>query len=128
MSLGFFFRQLVNIPPWPTTALTGQVFIVTGSNIGLGFEAAKHLVRLDAAKVVLAVRAESTGEEAAQKIASATNRPGVTEVWPLELGSYESIKAFIRRMDSMPRLDGLLLNAGVATGSVTDSISTPPFS
>lgn len=82
--------------------------------MGLGFEAAKHLVRLDAAKVILAVRNQAAGEEAAKAIESATQRKGATEVWPLDLAKYESVRAFIRRMDGLPRLDGVSLNAALA--------------
>ena len=40
-------------------SFTGQTVIVTGSNVGLGKGAARHFARLDAEKVILAVRNEA---------------------------------------------------------------------
>ena len=87
--------------------------IITGSNIGLGLEAARHIVRLNAEKVILAVRTISKGEAAAADIAGTTGRDGVCEVWPLDLSSYASVKEFIARAQSLERLDVVIENAGV---------------
>jgi len=46
--------NLVSLPV-PTMKFTGKTIIVTGSNTGIGLEAARYFVRLDAAKVILAV-------------------------------------------------------------------------
>ena len=59
--------------------------MVTGSNVGLGLEAARWFVKLDAAKVILAVRTIEKGEEAKRSIEASTKRKGVVEVWPLDL-------------------------------------------
>ena len=92
----------------------GGTFIVTGSNTGLGYEAAKHFVRLSPAKVILAVRSPAKGEEAKTKIEADTGIKGVAEVWPLDMGSYDSIIAFAEKVNDLERVDAIVENAGVA--------------
>ncbi|ERF69411.1 hypothetical protein EPUS_05956 [Endocarpon pusillum Z07020] len=111
----FLKGQLFTRLPYPETPFTDQVVIVTGSNVGLGFEAAKHCTRLNAAKVILAVRSLDKGNAAKRAIEESTGRRGdVVEVWPLDLSSYASVKAFAQRAMQLPRLDVLLENAGIA--------------
>jgi NAD(P)-dependent dehydrogenase (short-subunit alcohol dehydrogenase family) len=100
-------------PPYPKKRFDDQTIIVTGSNTGLGLEAARHFVRLGAAKVILAVRSIEKGEEAATSIAETEKREGVVEVWKLDLGSYASVKEFAARAATLERLDIVVSNAGV---------------
>lgn len=96
-------------------ACSGNTYIVTGANTGLGFEAAKHLVALGAAKVILGVRNLGAGEMAKAKIQKATGKTNVAEVWALDLTSYDSVKAFAQRaMGTQDRIDALIENAAVA--------------
>ncbi|KUI57218.1 Retinol dehydrogenase 12 [Cytospora mali] len=99
--------------------LNGQTVIVTGSNTGLGKEAARHFTRLGAAKVVLAVRNTKAGEEARADIEASTHcAPGTLEVWHLDLGSHASVKAFAARASTgLDRVDVLCENAGIAPGT-----------
>lgn len=119
MSVSFLMKfisdQLFTSLPYPSTPHTDQTIIVTGANVGLGFEAARHYVRLGAAKVILAVRTVEKGETAKKEIENSEKREGVIEVWPLDLSSYDSVKAFAKRAETLPRLDILLENAGIAT-------------
>lgn len=115
----FLYSQLLVTPSYPTASFAGQVAIVTGSNTGLGLEAARHIVRLGAEKVILAVRNTSKGETAKQSIEESTQRSGVVEVWSLDLSSYESVKQFAKRAQSLQRLDLLLENAGMMQNSFT---------
>ena len=104
--------------PYPTHSFAGQTVIVTGANTGLGFEAAVHYVRLGATKVIIAVRSIEKGEEARREIERRTKATaGVVEVWQLDLSSYESVKNFARKAESLPRIDILLENAGVVSSS-----------
>jgi retinol dehydrogenase-12 len=112
-----FYSQWFITPPYPTESFKDQVIIVTGANVGLGLEAARHFVRLDAAKVIIACRSIEKGEAAKKDIESTTNRTGVVDVWQLDLGSFDSVKAFGKRIESLPRLDVLLENAGVSVQS-----------
>ena len=92
----------------------GATYIVTGANTGLGFECAKHLVRLSSKRVILGVRTLRKGEEAKAKIEAETGRKGVAEVWHLDLTSYDSVKEFAKKVQGLDRVDAIIENAGVA--------------
>ena len=111
--------QARNLPLLATPSTTaGKTYIITGANTGLGFEAAKHLATLGAAKVILAVRNPSAGQAAKLDIETAAGLgpdSDVVQVWPLDLCSYASVRAFANRAgDELERIDGLVLNAAVA--------------
>lgn len=110
----FFYNQFFVTPPTPSQDCTGKTIIVTGSNVGLGKEAARHYVRLNAQKVILACRSLEKGESAKRDIEGTTKRRGVMEVWQLDLGSYESVKEFAERAKSLRRLDSIVENAGIS--------------
>lgn len=119
--LHFLYSQLFLSLPKPSvsdTTFKGRTIIVTGSNVGLGLEAARHFTALGAAKVILAVRNAEKGQTAKNSIEESTNTKGkgIIEVWPLDLSNYASVKAFAQRASSeLERLDVLLENAGIAT-------------
>lgn len=113
--IAFMRSQFFAVPPYPAKKYTNQTIIVTGSNTGLGLEASRHFVRLDAAKVILAVRTLEKGEAAKRSIEQSTGRTGVVEVWQLDLAHYESVKDFARRAQGLERLDILVENAGILT-------------
>jgi NAD(P)-dependent dehydrogenase (short-subunit alcohol dehydrogenase family) len=100
-------------PADPVTLFAGKTVIVTGSNVGLGFEAAVKYVSLDAARVILAVRTIEKGNSAKAAIEARTGKKGTIEVWQLEMSSYDSIRAFVEKAAQLDRLDIALLNAGV---------------
>ncbi|KFY64839.1 hypothetical protein V496_02984 [Pseudogymnoascus sp. VKM F-4515 (FW-2607)] len=110
--------------PLPTQSFAGQTIIVTGSNTGLGFEAALHFVRLNAARVILAVRSVKKGEDAKTSIETSTNRKNVVEVWQVDMSDYDSIKAFATRCNSLDRLDVVIANAGVLKNTYEESGGT----
>ena len=120
MQFAFLLEQFARLP-YPTTKHTGQTIIVTGSNVGLGLEAARHFTRLDAEKVILAVRNLEKGEAAKVSIEETTNRKNVVEVWQLDLASYESVKQFAKKASGLKRLDAVVENAGIATDKFTVS-------
>ncbi|PHH80483.1 hypothetical protein CDD82_1713 [Ophiocordyceps australis] len=97
--------------PNPTKDCTGLTVIVTGSNTGLGLEAARHLVRLNAAKVIIACRTVEKGEAARRDIEASTQRKGIVEVWQLDLSSFDNVKDFASRANKLHRLDVLINNA-----------------
>ncbi|KAG9839048.1 NAD(P)-binding protein, partial [Aureobasidium melanogenum] len=113
--LRFLYSQFFVTPECPEQSCKGQVYIVTGANVGLGFEASRHLVRLGADKVILACRNLEKGEAAVRDIEESTKRIGIAEVWSLDLSSFESVKEFAKKVDTLPRIDAIVENAGVNT-------------
>ncbi|KAI0164089.1 NAD(P)-binding protein [Xylariaceae sp. FL1272] len=94
--------------------LVGQAAIITGSNVGLGLEAAKELALHNISLLILAVRDVSRGETAKGAILEIRKVTKTNiEVWPLDQDSYESMTAFGERAATLPRLDLVLLNAGL---------------
>jgi retinol dehydrogenase-12 len=109
------YSQLFVTPTYPTHDFSGQTVIVTGSNVGLGLEAARHFARLNCAKLILAVRTISKGEKAKESILSSTKcTSDCIEVWPLDLSSSASVKAFAKRAEDLERLDIMVENAGLS--------------
>ncbi|KAK4496367.1 hypothetical protein PRZ48_012347 [Zasmidium cellare] len=111
--LGLLFSQATYRAPLPTESFEGQTIIVTGANAGLGRDAVRHLVRLNASRVILAVRTISKGEEAQAAIEEEYGRKGVMEVWQIDMAKFASVRAFAQRAQGLDRLDAVLLNAGI---------------
>ncbi|KAG2187078.1 hypothetical protein INT44_003306 [Umbelopsis vinacea] len=109
------YAQFLTLPE-PKGPFTDQIIIVTGSNSGIGLEAARHYANLDAKKVILAVRNLESGNEAKKSIEETTKRSDVVEVWKLDMSSSASVLEFANKVNKeLPRLDVAALNAGVAT-------------
>jgi retinol dehydrogenase-12 len=113
----FFYSQLFCTPPYPTHSFANQTVIVTGSNVGLGLEAARHFYRLNCAKLILAVRTIPKGQIAKEDIVESVKHRSdahIIELWPLDLNSTESTLAFAERVKKeLPRADVLVENAGI---------------
>ena len=107
--------QLFTKPPFPTANFTGKTVIVTGANVGLGKEAAKHFVRLNAERVIATVRSIARSESAKAEIEAETKRTDILELWELDYGRFESVLAFGAKVARLSRLDAAVLNAGIAT-------------
>ncbi|GAB7360270.1 hypothetical protein MBLNU230_g8029t2 [Neophaeotheca triangularis] len=110
----FFRSQFKTIPEFPNS-FSKQTVIVTGSNTGLGLEAARHIAHQGATKVILAVRDTTKGETARQDIVANGAGETAVEVWQLDMASPDSIKAFTQRASKLDRLDAACLNAGMAS-------------
>jgi len=113
--LNEIFSQYFHKPPPPTHLFTSRTILITGANTGLGLKAAKHFVRLNAQKVILAVRSMPKGAAAKAEIEAATNRTGVVEVWELDYAKFASVKAFAAKAATLPRVDAVVLNAEITT-------------
>jgi retinol dehydrogenase-12 len=113
----FFHSQFFGTPAVPEQSFAGQVIIVTGANVGLGLEAARHFYRLNCAKLILAVRNVSKGEAAKEDIVESVKHrtdADAIEIWPLDLTSTDSTTTFASRvLKTLPRLDAVVENAGV---------------
>jgi retinol dehydrogenase 12 len=116
-------KQSIPLPK-PSTSFEGKTVIVTGSNTGLGREAARHFVDCKASRVIMAVRTLSKGEEAKADIEASSGTKGVAEVWQLDLTSYASVKAFAKQVQQLERLDVVIENASVAVDTYSQAEGT----
>ena len=109
------FRTTIELPTkekYPN--VSGKCAIVTGSNTGLGFESARLFLSLGLSHLVMAVRSLERGNAAAIKLRAA-NPLAKIEVWQLDMETYDSVQAFVRKChDNLPRIDIVILNAGLA--------------
>ena len=123
----FLYRQIFVPPPPipPTTSLKDRTVLISGANSGIGLEAARQCVKLEAKLLVLAVRTISKGEEAKESILRShpTSKTQV-EVWHLNMESFDSVVAFGKRAQALPRLDIAMLNAGAFKFQWTTSKSS----
>ncbi|KAL6796772.1 NAD(P)-binding protein [Trichoderma sp. SZMC 28012] len=111
----FFSNQRKDLPiALETKDVKDKTYIVTGATRGLGYEVAKRLVQLEAAKVIIGVRNAEQGELTKTTIETEAGRKDVIEVWALDLASYDSVKAFGKRLETVDRIDALVLNAGAS--------------
>ncbi|KAI2482379.1 Short-chain dehydrogenase [Pyrenophora tritici-repentis] len=111
--MGFLYSQFFKTPLYPTSDFSGKTVIITGSNVGLGKEAARHYARLDASVLILAVRSLNKGLVAKQEITRTTGHKNI-KVWKLDMSDYTSIQSFVKRAeDELDRVDVFIANAGV---------------
>jgi NAD(P)-dependent dehydrogenase (short-subunit alcohol dehydrogenase family) len=92
--------------------------LVTGSNTGIGIEAARHYAQLGASRVVLGVRSLDKGDAAKSDIEKSLSADsGVKiDVWLIDMASFASVKEFSEKVNQeLESLDIALLNAGMAT-------------
>lgn len=112
----YFHNQFIAKPQWPdkTTDLSGQTAIVTGSNVGMGYEACLQLLGLKLTNLILAVRSTEKGEKAASEMRRLYPKAKIY-VWELDLCSYGSVQAFANKVNTqLQRIDIVILNAGRA--------------
>jgi NAD(P)-dependent dehydrogenase (short-subunit alcohol dehydrogenase family) len=114
--------------PLPTPSkfpnLKGKVAIITGANSGLGFESARQLLTLGLSRLIVAVRSIQKGEDAASKLKLA-NPAATIDVWALDMESYDSIQAFVRKCDTeLSRIDYTILNSGIGPMTFSTTRST----
>jgi NAD(P)-dependent dehydrogenase (short-subunit alcohol dehydrogenase family) len=113
----FLYSQLFRTPQFPTQSFADKTVIVTGANVGLGLEAARHFYRLNCAKLIIAVRTISKGQTAKEEILRTVKErtdPDAIEIWALDLSSTASTIAFSERINKeLPRVDVLVENAGI---------------
>jgi len=118
----FIYTQLVPLPSVAsfTRPLTGRTVLLTGGNVGLGFEAAKHLAALGPARLIITSRSAARAADAVKAIEQAgKGKVGKVECWEIDQASFDSVKAFAARFEreSGGVLDLLVLNAGVANST-----------
>lgn len=105
-------RSPIDWSPADLPDLSGQVFLVTGANSGIGLEAAKHFAGRGA-HTVLACRNPEKGQAALEEI-RAGYPDSELELMALDLADLGSVRAFADDFSKrFQRLDVLLNNAGL---------------
>ena len=104
---------------------TGKIVIITGSNTGIGFISACEIAKLKPAKLILACRDPTRGQNAVKQVKDfclkyqkmePINAPvdDTVEWMPLDLNDLASVKAFADAFNSKyDKLDILMNNAGI---------------
>ena len=96
--------------------MKNKVVIITGSNKGIGKEAAKQIAKLGA-KVYMACRSLDSANQAREEIVNETKNQNVF-VRHLDLASVDSIKKFAESFkNEESKLDVLINNAGLCLES-----------
>lgn len=118
------------VTPLPTGInLTGKTIIVTGASAGMGLEAARQMLTLNASTLILAVRNTTKGEQCK---ASLLGHPAVkkhntkptVKVMKLDMDDYSSVQSFAKAIKAeVPVVDHLLLNAGIGILKFERSVS-----
>ncbi|KIO30320.1 hypothetical protein M407DRAFT_5689 [Tulasnella calospora MUT 4182] len=99
--------------------LTGKRYLITGSNTGVGYEAAKALAAHNA-EVWLLCRTKEKAEEAATQIIKDTSNSRVY-VEIVDVSSFASVRAFVDKWSTKSteerKIDALVNNAGASTNT-----------
>jgi NAD(P)-dependent dehydrogenase (short-subunit alcohol dehydrogenase family) len=91
--------------------LTGKLYVITGGNSGIGFEAAKHLGKAGA-DIVLACRSVTKAQEAAKVLR--TQVRGKVDVVQIDLSDLSSVRKVAEEiLEKYSKIDALINNAGI---------------
>ncbi|KAJ6114607.1 hypothetical protein N7486_000385 [Penicillium sp. IBT 16267x] len=95
-------------------SLAGKTVLLTGATSGLGYEAAIKFLNLGVDSLVIGSRSLERGNRTKAELEKVTSRPGVVQVWELEMNNFQSVKDFASRVNKeLPQVDIALLNAGL---------------
>ena len=100
--------------PDQLSSLAGRTFVITGANIGTGFEAARAFLPKDAKVVMLNRNAEKSAAAIATLKQEFGNDADVTFI-SMDLSRLDSVReAAAQVLDSVPHIDALICNAAIA--------------
>lgn len=106
MNSGFSYWTAKQLPD-----LTGKLYVITGGNSGIGFEAAKFLGKAGG-DIVLACRSVAKAETAATELRAVVK--GQVDVVPLDLSDLTSVRTAAADLrGKYAKIDALINNAGV---------------
>ncbi|KAL1238518.1 Bifunctional coenzyme A synthase [Trichinella spiralis] len=100
----------------------GRIYVVTGANSGIGKEIVREL-NYRGAVVYMACRSMEKGYSAIDDLVKLGCSADRLHILELDQSSFESVKAFVDKLNSLTnKLDGIVLNAGVITVLLCESL------
>ncbi|WP_236628945.1 SDR family NAD(P)-dependent oxidoreductase [Cryobacterium roopkundense] len=99
----------------------GKTFVVTGANAGLGYFTSEQLAGAGA-HVILACRNEARANAALAAIRARVPAASVSFL-QLDVSDLQSVRDVSETLRALPRLDGLILNAGIVHPSADRLVS-----
>jgi len=91
--------------------------LITGANVGIGFECARQLALVEGVqKILLACRSQDKATAAKEQLEHLTNKK-IFEVILMDVSSLASVKQAIETLKDEAIIDGIVLNAGGGGGS-----------
>ncbi|KAH7888900.1 short-chain dehydrogenase [Phlebopus sp. FC_14] len=109
-----FLREQWTQIPVPSADVSNKSVVVVGSTVGLGFEAAVHLAKLKPKTLLLTSRDDEKCKRTKDEVEQRSTFTGI-ESWPLELGSFDSVRKFADRVDA----EGISVNAFIANAGIS---------
>jgi NAD(P)-dependent dehydrogenase (short-subunit alcohol dehydrogenase family) len=101
-----------NLAP-PTESFEGKTVLIVGATGLIVSEAIRIISQLKATSLIFGVRNTAKGEILADELRG-KHGPGLTiTVWELDLLSFDSVKAFAAKANSVSRIDVILMGAAV---------------
>ena len=95
----------------------GKCILVTGANVGIGFDCARQLGLMDiVGKVIITCRSAEKGAASKQRLEQLTKRD-IFEVVTMDLSDLSTVEAALAVLRKEPAIDGAVLNAGGAGGA-----------
>lgn len=98
----------------------GRTIVITGANTGLGFASAQHFLEHGASEVILACRSEQRAKDAKDRL-DALKCNGKVRIELVDMADLDDVADLGKRLSTLPRLDVLMLNAGVMVPPYTKS-------
>ncbi|RWA08742.1 hypothetical protein EKO27_g6374 [Xylaria grammica] len=121
---GLLYRQFTKPKPLAANIrLTGETAIVTGSNVGLGFEACRQLLGCGLPQLIMGVRSQARGDAAANRLLQEFPDASIS-IWVLDMESYNSVQSFAKQCGTLERTDIVILNAGLMKSSYATAAGT----
>jgi NAD(P)-dependent dehydrogenase (short-subunit alcohol dehydrogenase family) len=103
-----------NPPDDPITSFEGKTILITGANVGLGFESAVKFATLKAECLIFGVRSLERGEAAKTQLCERTSYDAENvKLYEIDQCSFASVEKFAKKVSEMEeRIDVVVLNAG----------------
>lgn len=114
-SMGFMWWSANNPPEDPRSSFAGKTILITGANVGLGFETFVKFAALGASRIILGMRSLERGATAKAEVCRRTGYdPNNIAMYVLDMSTFKGVNKFCSEvMQHEPRVDIAVLNAGM---------------